>query len=167
MMAMSFTFTLDGEDHEISILARRPDLSLSVDGAAHKVSEVPASDDNCVLLTVDGRSYQIWRTWEGDRIHLRMGARTFSVGYEDAILAAQHHAGGDDVLRADVPGVVVVVHCEEGGNVSSGDTLIVIESMKMQINIVAHRDGVIETIHVGVNETFEKGTELISMHAES
>ncbi|MCZ6772201.1 MAG: hypothetical protein O7G83_09490 [Proteobacteria bacterium] len=167
MMAMSFTFTLDGEDHEISILARRPDLSLSVDGLAHKVSQAPAPDENHVSLTVDGRSYQIWRTWEGDRIHLRMGARTFSVGYEDAILAAQHHAGGDDVLRADVPGVVVVVHCEEGGNVSTGDTLLVIESMKMQINIVAHRDGIVETVHLGVNETFEKGTELITMHAES
>ena len=166
-MGMSFTFTLNGEDHEISILARRPDLSLSVDGSSHKVAEARDADANCVLLTVDGRNYQIWRTWGGDRIHLRMGARTFSVGYEDAILAAQHHAGGDDVLRADVPGVVVIVHCKEGGNVATGDTLLVIESMKMQINIVAHRDGVIETVHVGVNETFEKGTELITMRAES
>ena len=166
-MGMSFTFTLDGEDHEISILARRPDLSLSVDGSTHKVSEARTADASCTLLTVDGRNYQIWRTWEGDRIHLRMGARTFSVGYEDAILAAQHHAGGDDVLRADMPGVVVIVHCKGGGNVATGDTLLVIESMKMQINIVAHRDGVIETVHVGVNETFDRGTELITMRAES
>ncbi len=44
-MAMSFTFTLDGEDHEISILARRPDLSLSIDGLAYKVSQAPAPLD--------------------------------------------------------------------------------------------------------------------------
>jgi acetyl/propionyl-CoA carboxylase alpha subunit len=166
-MPLSFTFSVDGDEHEVGILARRPELSLSVDGTAHQVAAAGALSGDCILLTVDGRSYQVWRTWEGDRVHLRIGSRTFSIGYEDPILAAQHHAGGDDVLRADMPGVVVGVHCEAGGHVSTGDTLMVIESMKMQINIVAHRDGIVETVHADVNETFDKGAELITMHAES
>src|SRR5262249_27425381 len=129
--------------------------------------EAGSLNEQCALLTVDGRSYQVWRTWEGDRIHLRVGNRTFSVGYEDAITAAQHHAGGDDTLRADMPGVVGAVHTQIGAQVAAGDTLIVIESMKMQINISAPRDGVVEAIHVGVNQSFDKGAELIALHAES
>jgi acetyl/propionyl-CoA carboxylase alpha subunit len=165
-MSGAFSFTLDGNEHAVSVSARQPELVLSVDGVEHQVSEAGALSEQCVLLTVDGRSYQVWRTWEADRMHIRIGGRSFSVGYEDAISAAQHQAGGDDVLLADMPGVVVNVQCEAGANISAGDTLMVIESMKMQINIVAPRDGSVELIHVSTNDTFDKGAELISLHAE-
>ena len=166
-MALQYSFNLDGTEYGVSIAARNPALVLTVDGVAHTVSESSALNEECALLTVDGRSYQVWRTWEGDRIHLRIGNRSFSIGYEDAIIAAQHHAGGDDTLRSDMPGVVVAVNAEVGAHVALGDVLIVIESMKMQINIVAPRDGTIEAVYVEVNQTFDKGAQLISLHAES
>ena len=166
-MALEYSFNLDGTAHGVSIAARNPALVLTVDGIAHTVSESSALNEQCALLNVDGRSYQVWRTWEGDRIHLRISNRSFSIGYEDAIIAAQHHAGGDDTLRADMPGVVVAVNASVGAHVAPGDVLIVIESMKMQINIVAPRDGTIEALYVEVNQTFDKGAQLISLHAES
>ena len=166
-MALEYSFNLDGTEHGVSIAARNPALVLTVDGIAHTVSESSALNEDCALLNVDGRSYQVWRTWEGDRIHLRIGNRSFSIGYEDAIIAAQHHAGGDDTLRADMPGVVVAVNASVGAHVALGDVLVVIESMKMQINIVAPRDGTIEALYVEVNQTFDKGAQLISLHAES
>ena len=166
-MALEFGFTLDGAEHGVGIAARQPELVLTVDGRKHLVSESGALNEQCALLTVDGRSYQVWRTWEGNRVHLRIGNRSFSVGYEDAITAAQHHAGGDDTLRADMPGVVVAVNASAGAHVAAGDVLIVIESMKMQINIVAPRDGTVEAVHVDINQTFDKGAQLISLHAES
>ncbi len=166
-MALEYSFTLDGVEHGVSIAARQPELVLTVDGSAHQVAESGALNEECALLTVDGRRYQVWRTWEGNRIHLRIGNRSFSVGYEDAITAAQHHAGGDDTLRADMPGVVVAVNASVGAQVAAGDVLIVIESMKMQINIVAPREGTVESVHVAVNQTFDKGAQLISLHAEA
>ena len=163
---MSFSFELDGNKHDATIRARQPELVIAVDDTEFTVSEAGALSEDCVLFTVNGRSYQVWRTWEGERIHLRIGNRSFSVGYEDPIAAAQHEAAGDDVMRADMPGVVVEARCAVGDTVASGDTLMVIESMKMQINITAARDGVVETVHVAANETFDKGAELISLHAE-
>lgn len=161
-----FELKLDNQSHQLSVAARSPELTLLVDNKAYAVSEAGALDDSGALITVAGRTYQVWRTREGDRIHLRIGQRTFSVGYEDAITAAQHHAGGDDVLRADMPGTVVSADCTAGQDVSMGDVLMVIESMKMQINIVAPRDGKIELIHLEANQTFDKGAELVTLHAE-
>ena len=166
-MALEYVFDLDGTEHCVSIAARNPELVLTVDGVAHLVNESSALNEECALLTVDGRSYQVWRTWESNRIHLRIGNRSFSIGYEDAITAAQHLAGGDDTLRADMPGVVVGINASVGASVVTGDVLIVIESMKMQINIVAPRDGTVEAVYVDINQTFDKGAQLISLHAES
>jgi acetyl/propionyl-CoA carboxylase alpha subunit len=130
-------------------------------------SEAGALTGDQVLLTVDGRSYAVWRTWEGERVHLHIGGRSFSVGHADAISAAQQLAGGDDTLRADMPGVVVAVHHAPDALVEAGDILLVIESMKMQINIVAHRPGRIDRVDVEANQSFDKGAALISMHADS
>lgn len=163
---MSFTYELDGTKHTATIKARRPELIIAVDDNEFTVSEDGALGEDCVLLSVNGRSYQVWRAWEGERVHVRIGGRSFSVGFEDPIAAAQHEAGGDDVLRADMPGVVVEANCAPGDHVSSGDTLMVIESMKMQINISASRDGIVEAVHVNANETFDKGDELVSLHPE-
>ena len=163
---MAFRFSLNDKEHTVDIAARRPELTLHVDGRARQVSEATALSDDCVLLTVDGRSYQLWRTCEGTRIHVRIGRRTFSIDYEDAIHAAQHGADDEDVLRAEMPGVVVETRCATGDEVGAGDILMVIESMKMQINIVAPRDGSVESLHLDANSSFEKGAELISLAAE-
>ncbi|MGR8918160.1 MAG: acetyl-CoA carboxylase biotin carboxyl carrier protein subunit [Gammaproteobacteria bacterium] len=165
-MASAFVLDLDGERHALGIAARRPALELTLDGAVHTVSEGHPLADGSVQLTVDGRHYTVWRTHEGDRVHLQINGRTFSVAYEDAIAAAQHGAGGEDVLRADMPGVVVAVHCAPGARVGAGDTLMVVESMKMQINVVAPRDGVVERVDVDVNDAFNKGDVLAALEAE-
>jgi biotin carboxyl carrier protein len=165
-MSMAFSLTLDGETHSVTVAERRPQLRLSVDGQVHTVSETAEQPGQSIDLCVDGRTYQVWRTWEGNRIHLRVNGQTFSVDYTDAVTAAQNLDAGDGVLRSEMPGIVVDVHCEVGKVVNLGDTLIVIESMKMQVNIVAPRDGRVVAIHVDANQTFEKGADLISLNAE-
>jgi acetyl/propionyl-CoA carboxylase alpha subunit len=164
---MAFTFQFEDATHEVTIARRQPALVLTVDGVQHAVAEAGSLTGDEVLMTIDGRSYAVWRVIEGDRIHLHIGGRSFSVAYADPISAAHQQAGGDDTLRADMPGVVVAVNGEAGASVAPGDVLLVIESMKMQINIVAHRAGRIETLHVEVNQSFDKGAPLISLHAES
>ena len=162
-MGLDFKFMLDAVEHAVSIRARRPALVVGIDGHAHVAHEMTTAD-GANVLEIDGRRYQVWRAWEGDRLHLRIDGRTFSVGYEDAIVAAQQAAGTEDILRADMPGVVVAVHGGAGTAVSAGDTLLVIESMKMQINIVAPRDGVIDIVRVAVNDAFDKGAVLAELH---
>ncbi|MGE0487383.1 MAG: biotin/lipoyl-containing protein [Gammaproteobacteria bacterium] len=162
-MPSGFRFMLDEAAHAVGIRSRRPDLALDVDGVTHVVRETPERDSDAVLIELGGRSYRVWRVREGNRVHIHLGGRSFSVGYEDAITQARLEAGGDAEVRADMPGVVVAVHRAAGEPVSAGDTLLVIESMKMQINIVAPRDGVVEVVHVEVSQTFDKGSVLVAL----
>ena len=62
-----------------------------------------------------------------------------------------------------MPGTVIAIHTEVGAEVKAGDKLITIESMKLQVGLVASRDGVIEGIHVPAETAFDRGALLISL----
>ena len=56
----------------------------------------------------------------------------------------------DGVVRAPMAGSVVEVRVSEGAAVKKGETLIVLEAMKMQHQLTAPIDGVVETLSVAV-----------------
>jgi biotin carboxyl carrier protein len=55
---------------------------------------------------------------------------------------------GHLALYSQIPGKVVSIAVQEGASVNKGDTVCVLESMKMQVSIKAHKDGVIKSIKV-------------------
>ncbi len=159
---MPLTLNFEGQTHAVEILARQPQLRCRVGTAEHVISEAAAPDDACWWLTVDGRQYQVWRVCEGERVHLKIGARTFSVDVIDELDATQHGSSGDE-LRAEMPGVVVALRCQAGSLVAAGDALLTIESMKMQITMNAPRAGTIAAVHVALNQSFQKGALLVAL----
>ena len=54
----------------------------------------------------------------------------------------------DNVLRAPMPGRVMAIRVRPGDRVAAGQEVCVVEAMKMEQSIRAHRDGVVKTIHV-------------------
>lgn len=64
-------------------------------------------------------------------------------------------------VRAIIPGVVVSVSATVGDAVTAGQQLLVVEAMKMQNEVRAPRDGMIERVAVGAGETVEVGDVLV------
>jgi biotin carboxyl carrier protein len=60
-----------------------------------------------------------------------------------------------------MPGKVVKVNVNPGDNVIKGEVLLVVEAMKMENNITAPIDGVIESVNVKKDEMVDPSTELI------
>jgi biotin carboxyl carrier protein len=65
-----------------------------------------------------------------------------------------------------MPGKVLSIKATEGQPVSQGDTLMILEAMKMEHQIVAPRDGVIDTIKVEAGDQVGNGALLIELQAE-
>jgi 3-methylcrotonyl-CoA carboxylase alpha subunit len=153
---MGFTLHLDGAAHEIEILARRPHLRLRVDGRDYEITSAGEEDDGRQHVEIDAKPHRFVRAHVGNRQILRMQGRTFEAELLDPRDAAR--AGGTDLgcLRAPIPCSVVEVHKRPGEAVTRGETLVTIESMKLQIALLAPRDGTLAKAPRSAGETFEK-----------
>jgi acetyl-CoA/propionyl-CoA carboxylase, biotin carboxylase, biotin carboxyl carrier protein len=70
---------------------------------------------------------------------------------------------GGNTLAAPMQGTIVKAAVEEGAAVSEGDLIVVLEAMKMENHISAHRDGVVTTLHVGAGDVVNAGDALATI----
>ncbi len=66
-----------------------------------------------------------------------------------------HHLG------AAMPGLIADVKVSKGSEVKKGDVLIVLEAMKMQVNVAAQKDGVVREVPLKKGDIVETGDLLV------
>lgn len=67
-----------------------------------------------------------------------------------------------DALLSPLPGTIVEIKAKPGDNVKEGDSLIVLEAMKMDNNLTAERDGIVKAILVQEGEAVKENTPLVT-----
>ena len=116
-------------------------------------------------LTVAGFSEAVAFVVDGDLIHIHMRGRTRSLRYLDPlrVLASVDSDGGHNVARAPMPGTVVALKVAPGDAVTTGTVLMVIESMKLETQIRASQDGIVERLHVKDGDSFDRDVILVTL----
>ncbi|MGQ7844041.1 acetyl/propionyl/methylcrotonyl-CoA carboxylase subunit alpha [Granulosicoccus sp. 3-233] len=116
-------------------------------------------------VSVDGRSVCVhaWRVT--DRLSLQLGGTSAEFRIPQA--GADAAVGpASDAIVSPMPGRVVAVNCSAGDRVLAGQSLIVVEAMKMEQELACERDGVIESIAVRAEDQIAQGQELLRLVAE-
>jgi 3-methylcrotonyl-CoA carboxylase alpha subunit len=149
---MRHLLTIAGTEHEAFLARAGAGYALHV-----RDRVVPATIPENAIVAVDG-----------DQVHIHLDGETYTLEYTDPVKRHAHHGAGaaDDVAAAPMPGTVIAVHAADGQTVTRGDTLLVIESMKLETAIKAWRDGTVASVHVAVGKTFERGAPLVTLAAE-
>ena len=75
--------------------------------------------------------------------------------------AAKAPATSANALTAPMAGTVITVLIEAGAEVKSGDTLLVLEAMKMETEVTAPKDGKVKSVDVAVGDAVQGGQVLI------
>ena len=78
-------------------------------------------------------------------------------------LAQQADASTGVSIEAPMPGKIVDIMVEEGGEGKEGDPIIILEAMKMQSEITSHITGIVQTISVKKGESVMKDDLLIEI----
>ncbi len=66
-------------------------------------------------------------------------------------------------VKAPLPGVVTAISASVGQKVKKGDTVVVLEAMKMENNIVAECDGTVTSVCVAQGDSVMEGTVLVTI----
>ena len=72
----------------------------------------------------------------------------------------------DDMIRCPMPGQVVEVRVKPGDRVYKGQEVAILESMKMESGVASPRDGIVDEVRVGPNQTVESGDVLVTFAKE-
>jgi biotin carboxyl carrier protein len=98
---------------------------------------------------------------EGTRYGVRVqDERSRRLALADRSLKAP---GGELAIKAPIPGLVVKVAVEPGRTVTEGQTLIILEAMKMENDLRAPRDGVVHEVRVAAGAQVALGQLLVTL----
>lgn len=158
-----------GSSHEVEVERRGDEYSVEIDGQHHDL-ELVRLDGSLASLRFpsSGRNIQIsyqrgangnWRVAAGQR-EFDFDVLTPSEAVE-AVSAARE--AGPSRLTAPIPGKVVAVKVEPGDEVEPGQSLIVLEAMKMENELAAEQSGRVAVVHTAAGDTVEGGELLIEL----
>jgi biotin carboxyl carrier protein len=138
------------------------EITVIVDGRS-LTAEIVATDHDQqdIVLQVNGRHIHIKRHRDDRLQQLWVNGQT--VTYERIQPHQDSIATGGGRLTTDIPAVVSQLLVEVGQHVPAGEKLILLESMKMVIPLVAPSAGEITAIHCQVGEAVQPGVTLIEM----
>lgn len=105
-------------------------------------------DNKKYLLSVNGKEIELDIKDSLDQMLDKMGF-------------ANNKKSGSGEIKSPMPGLVIKIEVEEGQTIDKGDTLLILEAMKMENLIKAHAGGIIKSIKVKKGEAVTKNQILL------
>jgi acetyl/propionyl-CoA carboxylase alpha subunit len=162
---VTYEIGIDGlPPHRVSVTRTTDGAAVWIDERVHRADLAP--DGDALLVRLDERRAPVFVFLDGDVAHVHALGRTWRLEIVDPAERSQRAAEHADVVTAPMPGSVVAVPVAAGDAVSVGQPLVVIESMKMQSELVATRDGVVARLHLAIGDTFDRGAALVTLEAQ-
>jgi biotin carboxyl carrier protein len=166
-----------GEPAEVTV-ERQADGMLRVvrDGVTHTLDVHNLPGAAVHMLIGDGKSYDASVEWANDdadpfdgRVNVALLGGVYRFDVLDKRRVRMRDAVGESGVAAagscsaPMPGKILRLAVAAGDSVVAGQGLVVIEAMKMENELVAAGNGVVESVHVTAGENVEKGCLLVSI----
>lgn len=169
---MQISIALDGEEHQVNIFERSSKggvfqiqndkfnvcvkeikshfIQVAINKDCFKFTLSEDKDGN-TILGVSGYNFELKRF---DILNIPDFYETALVGQASAI------------VKSPMPGKVIKVLVDKGDAVKKGDVLLIVEAMKMENNILAARDGIIEELNVAEADMVDGSKILLKLEEE-
>lgn len=118
------------------------------------------------LLTLDGQQFRVYTASLGTERYVSVDGDTFTLTVPQAGRRRSAGGGGND-LSAPMPGQVRELFVAVGDAVQSGQTLLLLEAMKMEIRVRAPSDGRVSRLLVEAGDVVDRGQALVEIEASA
>jgi biotin carboxyl carrier protein len=164
---MKYVTSVNGVRFEIEI---KSDGKLFVNGEPRDIDFLPLGESALYSVIINNESHELLVEERGGKFEVLSHGRLFEADVLDEraqLLASRRSAAavdsGEISIRAPMPGLVVAIPVTEGQEVKTGQTVVILESMKMQNELKAPRDGVVQRISAEAGKSVEQGKPLITI----
>lgn len=136
------------------------EFKYTIDGKEYHVAIGGVSDDYVADVTVNGETFQVQmeKPEEPEKKKVEL-SKPVEEASDDAAPAAQVNAA--NAVKAPLPGTITSIEVAVGQEVKAGDTVVVLEAMKMQNSIEAEKDGKVTAIAVKVGQAVLEDDPLV------
>ena len=138
-----YKYTIDGNKYEVAI---------------NEVSDTTAK------VTVNGEEYTVeWEKPVEEKPVIKVQPVAAKPAAAPAAAPAARPAApvSGNAIKTPLPGVIIDVKVKSGDTVKKGDTVVILEAMKMENTINADRDGKVVSVQVAKGDTVADGAVLI------
>lgn len=153
-----YTIQINDTKHDLRILSVSTGRSQGGDNdTRHLILEVLLNTTYHKIRYISSTTAQTNVVIDGTPMTINTNSHLDSIVYKNS--GGSGGGGGasaNTLLRSQIPGKVVSIDVKDDQSVKKDDTICVLESMKMQVQIKAHRDGTVKSIKIKNGDTIAK-----------
>ncbi len=161
---MKYVTTIGERQYTLEI---NRDDEITIDGVTYPI-DLRAIDETTFSLLINNTSHEALAETSNGEVQVLLRGRLYTVRVEDERASRLRqsggglHAGGGEVtIKSPMPGLIVAIAVSEGEAVKKGQTVVVLESMKMENELKAPRDGTVTSIKVDTRQSVEQHQPLV------
>lgn len=169
-MTTEFKYQIGDELKTVAIERAGDQFQVTVDGRVHSVTANRLGRAG-LNLEINGQQWQAHVAHNGSRRYVALAGETWVFERVSQNQSRRKGPGvgtpaGLDSLAATMPGVVLQVLVTEGDRVERGQTLVLLEAMKMELRVTAPHAGQVRKLLCTAGQTVERGQILVEIEAE-
>lgn len=161
---MIFTYQHQGQSHTVRLEPGAEGRFTAWIGERRIEAQAARLPDGSWRLVIDGQAQRVYAAARKDERHVFVeGSSYVLTAGEPRRKRAGSASGGD--LTAQMPGQVTRVLVAAGEAVHHGQTLVILEAMKMEIRVTAPDEGRVQRVLVQAGQVVERGQALVEFEA--
>jgi biotin carboxyl carrier protein len=166
---VKYLVTVNDLSLTVDISEQAGELQVLVDGRPMSSSVVTDQEHHRTLMLLDSRSFDAEVYHSNGVTSVLLAGREFPCIVEDERLVSIRRVAGltttshDTVVKAPMPGLIVRILKETGETVNKGESLLIVEAMKMENELKSPINGRVIDIHVAIGRPVDKGQSLITL----
>lgn len=154
---MEYRFVYLGRTYRVNIESDGQSWLVTIDDKEPSTVEVINSIPNCLSFIMNDRTTTAYLIESGGKKHIFINGESFALELDKGRTRRTPGVaveGGENVVTSPMPGSLVKVLVSNGDNVEVGQTLAIVEAMKMENELKSPINGVVKQVN------FEEGNQI-------